>query len=516
MSQYLLALDNGTQSLRALLFEKNGELVAKAQVPFPACESPEPGWAQKPVQDYWQACVQACQQLWQQGYDPTCVAGVAVTAQRGSLVPVDAQGEPLMQAQLWLCQRRASPDKGLGVFWDSLFSLLGLSETINNFRAKSAPNWLAQHRPEVHQQVSKWLYISGYLNFKLTGKFKDAVASQVGYLPLDYKRHAWAGARDWKWKAVEIKPRQLPELCHAGELIGNISQDACRQTGIPSNTPVFAAGADKACETLGSGGYNDSVACLSFGTTATINVTTENYCEPIRFMPAYPSVVPKHFCNEIMIYRGFWMVTWYKEQFAHLEQQMSASSGQAVEAYFDELVNQVPPGSMGLVLQPYWGAGAKQPGPEAKGAVIGFGDVHTRAHLYRAILEGLNFGLKEGLGRLEKRCKLKVTELRVSGGGSQSDAAMQIAADIFGLPAVRPHTFEASGLGAAMAVAVGLNWHSDFRSASTAMVRRGRVFTPRPEANAVYERLYREVYLNMYNKLMPLYQSIRDITGYPE
>ena len=106
----------------------------------------------------------------------------------------------------------------------------------------------------------------------------------------------------------------------------------------------------------------------------------------------------------------------------------------------------VPPGSQGLVLQPYWSPGLRSPGPEARGAIIGFGDVHTRAHIYRAILEGLAYALREGAERTEKRSKVKIKELRVAGGGSQSRAAMQLTADLFGLPASRPHVYEASGL----------------------------------------------------------------------
>ncbi len=117
---------------------------------------------------------------------------------------------------------------------------------------------------------------------------------------------------------------------------------------------------------------------------------------------------------------------------------------------------------MGLMLQPYWSPGLKLPGPEAKGAIIGFGDVHTRAHIYRSMLEGLAFALLEGKERTEKRSGVKVTELRVSGGGSQSDGAMQLTADIFNLPTSRPHIYETSGVGAAMDAAVGLGLHRDF------------------------------------------------------
>jgi sugar (pentulose or hexulose) kinase len=170
---------------------------------------------------------------------------------------------------------------------------------------------------------------------------------------------------------------------------------------------------------------------------------------------------------------------------------------------------------MGLMLQPYWSPGVKMPGPEAKGAVIGFGDVHTRGHLYRSILEGLAYALREGAERSQKRSGVPITSLRVAGGGSQSDAAMQITADVFGLPAARPHVYEASGLGAAIDVAVALGVHPDFATAVGAMCRVGEVFDPEPRNRALYDRLYREVYLNLYRRLRPLYERIRDITGYP-
>ncbi|MCE7958055.1 MAG: carbohydrate kinase, partial [Acidobacteria bacterium ACB2] len=189
--------------------------------------------------------------------------------------------------------------------------------------------------------------------------------------------------------------------------------------------------------------------------------------------------------------------------------------GLAPEALLDELLGEVPPGSMGLVLQPYWSPGVKVPGPEAKGAVIGFGDVHTRAHLYRAILEGLAYALREGKERSERRSKVPITELRVAGGGSQSDAAMQLTADVFGLPTARPHVYEASGLGAAIDAAVGLGIHPDFPTAVREMTRVGKVFTPDPTTSRVYDALYTRVYRQMYRRLKPLYEEIREITGYP-
>jgi sugar (pentulose or hexulose) kinase len=237
------------------------------------------------------------------------------------------------------------------------------------------------------------------------------------------------------------------------------------------------------------------------------------YVETLPFIPPYPAAIPGRYNNEVMIARGFWMVSWFAEQFGEIERQRAAEQGATPEAYFDELVNATAPGAAGLLLQPYWNPGVRVPGPEARGAVIGFTDHHTRAHLYRAIIEGLAYALREGRERIERRAKTPITRLRVAGGGSQSDAAMQITADVFGLPAERPALYEASGLGAAIVAAVGLKLHPDLATAVAAMTRVGRVFEPRPDAVALYDAIYRRVYARMYERLKPLYDELHRLAS---
>ena len=357
--------------------------------------------------------------------------------------------------------------------------------------------------------------LSGLLNWKLTGRFVDSVGAQVGYVPFDFKAQAWAGPRDWKWQALALRPEQLPELAPVGTVLGKVTNAASTATGIPLGVPVIAAAADKACEVLGSGCLEPQVGAVSYGTTATINVCTRRYVEPLAFVPPYPAALPGHYDAEVQIFRGYWMVRWFKEQFGDRERLAAETLGVAPETLLDELVAAVPPGSLGLVLQPYWTPGIRHPGPEAKGAIIGFGDAHTRAHVYRAILEGLGYALRDGRERIERKTRVPLTELRVSGGGSQSDAAMQLTADIFRLPASRPHTCETSGLGAAIDCAVGLGLHADFATAVRSMTRVSRTFEPDRRNADLYDALYEQVYSRMYRRLAPLYRRLRDITGYP-
>jgi sugar (pentulose or hexulose) kinase len=309
-----------------------------------------------------------------------------------------------------------------------------------------------------------------------------------------------------------MEPALLVDLVSPAGVLGEITRQASEATGIPAGLPLIAAAADKACEVIGAGCLDPQIACLSFGTTATINTTHRRYVEVIPLIPPYPAAVPGAYSLEVQIYRGYWMVNWFKQEFGHHEQRLAEQQGIEPETLFDELVRAVPPGSHGLMLQPYWSPGLKVPGPEAKGAVIGFGGVHTRAHLYRAILEGLAYALREGAERTVRRSGVPITQIRVAGGGSQSSAAMQLTADVFGLPAVRPHVYEASGLGAAIDAAVGLGLHPSFEKAVAEMTHLGETFQPNPQVHEVYEALFQKVYRKMYARLKPLYEEIRDIT----
>lgn len=512
----LLAIDNGTQSLKALIFDLEGNLLIREQVAFEPYFSKKPGWAEQYPEIFWKALCTACQRLWQnKGLFKDRIAGISLTTQRGTVVNLDKKGKPLRPVISWLDQRKTHGLPAMGGAWGRLFKLIGLRKTISYFMAEAEANWINTFQPDIWENTHKYLMLSGYLTYKLVGEFIDSVGCQVGYIPFDYKHLCWAPTWNWKWLCLPVKPEMLPKLLMPGKILGTITSEASKLTGIPKGLPLVAAAGDKACEVIGSGSLKPEVGCLSYGSAATINITSKKYIEPIPLLPAYPSAVPGYHSIEVKVDRGYWMVNWFKEEFGHPEQQEAARQGLMPETLFEKLLEEIPPGSMGLILQPYWTPGLKSPGPKAKGAIIGFGDIHTRAHFYRSILEGLAYALREGKERIEKKSGQKISSLRVSGGGSQSDVALQLTADVFGLPTARPHLYETSGLGAAIDAAVGLEMHPDFTTAVKAMTRVGEVFEPDYANHNLYDALYREVYVKMYKQLKPLYNKIQEITGYP-
>jgi sugar (pentulose or hexulose) kinase len=515
-ADHVIAIDVGTQSVRALVFDPTGTLVALARVPIEPYVSPGPGWAEQDPELYWRSIGEACQRVLA---DPAvrtdAIAGLTITTQRGTVVVTDAAGVPLRPAMVWLDQRRTPDVPPIGGTTGLAFRALGVRDTVASFAADCEANWIRRFEPDTWSSIRRYGLLSAFLTERLTGRWVDSSAAQVGYLPFDFKRFRWADDGDWKWRLAPVERGWLPELVPPTGRLGDLTPAAAGLTGLPVGLPVIAAAADKACEVLGSGAIAPDVAGVSYGTTATINTTLDRYREAIPLVPPYPAAIPGWYSLEIQIYRGYWMVEWFKREFGHHEVATAVARGIAPEALFDDLVRSVPAGSMGLTLQPYWSPGVRIPGPDAKGAIIGFGDVHTRAHVYRAILEGLAYALREGAERTAGRTGVPLTSLRLAGGGSQSDAATQLTADVFGLPVARVHTHETSGLGAAIDGMVGLGLHPDVPTGSAAMVRVGEVRDPDPATHAVYDDLFRSVYRPMYDRLKPLYREIRRITRYP-
>jgi sugar (pentulose or hexulose) kinase len=257
------------------------------------------------------------------------------------------------------------------------------------------------------------------------------------------------------------------------------------------------------------------VAGLSFGTTVTANALSSRYREPLPLLPAYPAAVPHHYLLEVQQSRGFSLVSWFLQEFGHPEREQAQREGRSSERLLDDLLAQTPPLAHGLVTLPTFSPGVIYPGPEARGAMVGFGDVHGRAHLYRSLMEGLAFAMRFGVEQLERRLGRSFSALHVSGGGSRSPAVVQLVCDVLGRPCRQLATYEASALGAAINGAVGLNWYGSYREAVDQMVKMGETFVPDANNLVEYQQMYRQVYRKLYGQLRKNFQVMKQITGYP-
>ncbi|MFC2152514.1 FGGY-family carbohydrate kinase [Bacteroidota bacterium] len=515
--QYVIAIDAGTQSIRAVIVDLQGNICEIEKTEIEPYFSDQPGFAELEAEYLWDVLCATTQRLIDNSsINIKDIKGLSITTQRGTVVNLDKEGKPLRPAIVWLDQRKAKLHNWPKGIVKKGLQLINMYDSLAHAIKDGESNWIRQNQPEIWENTYKYVFLSGFYIYRMTNNFVDSVGSNVGYIPFDFKKQQWARPKAINSRLFPIEREKLVELVKPSELIGHISQKASKETGLPKGLPVIAAAADKACELLGSGCISPEIACLSYGTTATIGTTHKKYYEIIKYFPAYPSAVSNYFNTEVMIYRGYWMINWFKKEFGHKEVELSKKTGQRTEELLDELINDIPPGSMGLTLQPFWSPGLKTPGIEAKGAVIGFGDVHTRAHLYRSIIEGLTYALKDGLIRTQKRTGVKIEKLRVSGGGSQSKNALQMTADIFDMKVEKPHTYETSALGAAINCVVGLKLYPDYKTAINNMCRAGEVYLPIPENRDMYKKLFNKVYKRMYKRLKPLYHDIRHITNYPK
>ena len=315
--------------------------------------------------------------------------------------------------------------------------------------------------------------------------------------------------RDLTYPVFPIGAEKYYPVQDSGTVLGAISASMAEDSGVKEELPLYAAGSDKACELLGLGCSEESRAAIGLGTTATISYMSETYQEPERFIPAYAGVIPGKWNPEIEIFRGYWLISWFKKEFASHEMEKAEELGISAEEILNRSLALIPAGCDGLIMQPYFTPNVTM--PTARGAIIGFSDVHTRAHLYRAIVEGINFALIDGMRHIEKRRGSKFTSVAVGGGGSQSNEICQITADMFGLPILRTESYEATGIGCAMAAMVGMGIFDSYEAAVKSCVHYKDTFEPREKVTEIYNRLYDDVYQRTYGHLKPLYQKLHEI-----
>lgn len=507
----ILAFDIGTQSTRALLITSEGQIAAKAQKGHhPAYISRNPGWAEQVPDFYYDNMCRVARQLRESFPELFAqIEAVTLTTIRSTSICVGDDGKPLRPAILWLDQRRAAGSPELKAWTAAAIKAVGMSRTLQLQYQKSHCNWIRENEPEIWRQTKKYVLLGTYLNYKLTGQMKDSTASIVGYVPYDFKNRRWKKENDLVRPVFDIPNQMMCDLVAPGDVIGRLTKEAAADLGLPAGLKLIATGTDKACEILGLGCVNQKRAAISFGTTATVTFTTGKYLEPEPFILPYNAILPGCYTPEVEIFRGYWLISWFKKEFAQKEVAEAIRLKVQPEEILNKRLKEVPAGCDGLILQPYFTPNLTM--PEAKGAVIGFSDVHTRIHLYRAIIEGINFALMDGMRHMEKRGGFRFEEIRVGGGGAQSSEICQITADMFGIPVVRTQTYEVSGIGSAIPAFVTLGVFGSYKEALRHMVHRKDVFYPDKEQNKVYRRLYEEVYKQIYPRLSEIYAKIGEI-----
>lgn len=491
----VIALDSGSQSSRALLFDSEGNVLAKGSHAHQPMRYPVPDAVEQDPIDIRTclfAAIHDCLEVW--GGDPTEVVGAALTTQRTSILAVDENCEPVTDVMSWLDRRRASIESEPTWWLRAFLKTLGKDHLIPRLLGKSWPRIWRDQTPEVLAKLSKVASVESWLHHQLTGRLAFAPGGVLGAWPFDVGQRSWGQSKP-KMKILGFRPEWLPDIVEAGHELGKLTAEAAEKTGLPEGLPFFAVGGDKQAEALGAGVRvgTGRVAAVSLGTASAISIPWPRPVESWKYeWLTMASAEADSWSHEYMVFRGMWTVRWFAEQFAQDLASAAETSGLPVEALLCNEAETVPAGSDGVVVWPRWSPTLQH--PEEVGAAIGLRETHTRAHFFRALLEGIAFDLRRGIDMLEGVLGCRVEELRVGGGGARSPVVVQILADVLNRPVVRPKSEELSARGAAIVAATGTGLHANLEQAVAAMVPEAPTVRPDATNAARYRAIYHDVY----------------------
>ena len=507
---YVLVLDCGTQSVRSIVYDSKGDLLGIEKVKYPKYYTSDEGFIEMHPDVFWTSACKSTQKLWESKPEVMKnVKAVTLASQRSTSVFVDKNGKPLRNAISWMDTRKTKANFKISAAQKRVYKLLKVWDIVDNYNRSCPYHWVSVNEPEIIEKTHKLLFVSTYLNFKLTGLYKDSVTSAPGYIPFSTKNLKWAQKGDIEYRVFHAKKEHLFDLVNPGELIGNLTAESAKELNLPEGIPIIAAGSDKACETLGVGCFDASKVSVSLASMVTVETTTDKYLPLYNYGTVYPAALKGKYNPELGITRGFWLVSWFIEEFAELEKMEATNKNCSIEKLLNEKLDKVPPGADGLILQPYWMSDVRHPG--ASGTLIGLDDRHTRIHFYRALVEGLGYSIKEGIKIIEQKTHQKVEKIGLSGGGAQSSILCQLLADIFDKPVYVVQSHETTGLGAAILGYTYLNVYESVESAVENMVRETTVYEPNKEIAKRYEDLYEQVYKLTYKRLQPVYKKMVEL-----
>jgi xylulokinase len=495
----VLAVDCSTTAAKAVVLDREGEVVATAARPLHLLR-PRASWHEQDSDEWWSATRDAMAQAVAELEDPSLVRAVCLTHQRESFVCLDAAARPLRPAILWLDGRAHEEIADLGTA--RVHELSGKPPDTTPAIYKLA--WLSRHEPGVLRDADRIGDVQAYLAWRLTGRWATSHGSADTLGLFDLQKLDWAPEL---LELAGVRARQLPELVAAGQELGTITADVAASLGLPGPVPLVAGIGDGQAAGLALGATVPGVAYLNLGTSMVLGVHSEEYV----WDPAFRTLAgtqPGTYTLETVLNAAAYVATWCREQFG--EQGVDGVVGSGLEAAAALL----PCGAEGLLTLPYWNA-AQTPywDPLARGAVVGWHGRHTRAHLYRSILEGVGFELRLHLERLEEVTGQPVTSIRAVGGGARSALWMQIVSDITGRSVRVCSDGEVSAAGAAVLARRYLDDRAQGEAgARTAVEPAGHDVAPDHTRAPTYDALY-AVYRTMYPQLRVVFAGIAAAAG---
>lgn len=497
-----MAHDLGTTGDKAVLFDLERGMVGRAFSAYPTAY-PQATWAEQDPNDWWRAFCEASREVISFcSISPEEIAVISFSGQMMGCLPLDREGVPLRRAIIWADQRATAEAMGLleRVPLEDGYRITG--HRIGPAYSVAKIMWLAAYEPEVFEKTYKFLQAKDFIAHKLTGKWATDFSDACGTGLLHIHKRCWS---EEIAKLAGIDLEKLPPVHPSTEVVGEVTREAASEAALSPGIPVVIGGGDGVCATAGAGVVDEGVGHIYLGSSAWVAGASRGpVLDPKMRTFTWPHLDPGLYSPNGTMHNAGSSLEWAKEALGALELRVSEWLGLNPYDLLEKEAERVPAGAEGLIFLPYL-MGERSPNwnPDARGVFLGITRKHTKAHLLRAVYEGVAFNLRtifQALGELG----VELQELRVIGGGAKSRLWTQILADVLGRPlTVTAAPQEATALGAAMAGAVGAGLLRNFREAADRFVELSETVEPRSVAD-VYEELH-SVFLKAYEALVPVF-----------
>ncbi|MCL7454018.1 MAG: xylulokinase [Anaerolineae bacterium] len=508
-ASYLLGIDVGTTGAKALLIDRAGQVVTSATAEYPMF-TPRPLWTEQHPADWWVAMARSIRQvLAETGIEPAQVAGIGLTGQMHGLVLLDVHGEVLRPCIMWNDQRTTAQCAAITreVGAGNVLRLTG-NPVLPGFTAPKLV-WVREHEPEVYDQAAKVLLPKDYVRYRLTGGYFSEVSDASGTSLFDVGQRRWS---DEMLKAVGVPRSWLPEVTESPVVSARVSRLAAGEIGLLAGTPVVGGGGDQAAQAVGTGIVAEGAVSVTIGTSGVVFAASEAYrVESQGRLHAFCHVVPGmwHLMGVMLSAGGSFR--WYRDALGDLERLQARDEGLDPYDLLVEAAAQVAPGCEGLLFLPYLtGERTPYPDPSARGVFFGLTLRHGKAHLTRAVLEGVSYGLRDSL-ELMRGLGLSIEQVRASGGGVRSPLWRQILADVFEVEITTVAVTEGAAYGAALLAAVGAGLYGSVPEACQAAIQVSGSTQPGPAAT-VYADYYPR-YRALYPALAPQFEALEQVVS---
>ena len=488
-SAKILGIDVGTGATRALLIDESGRVLDSCTADHEPFASSQIGWAEQEPLDWWRACCEAVQRVLAKT-SKNELAAVGLSGQMHGAVLLDSDGNPLRPALIWCDLRTAEEARELGeqvganqiIEWTC-------NPALTNFTVTKLL-WVRKHEPKLYDKFQMLQLPKDYVRFRLTGEYAMDMADASGTLLLDVAHRRWSGEMA---KAANLDTSVLPKLFESCEVCGWVSKQGAGATGLLAGTPVVAGAGDQAAGAVGLGVVAPGAVHATIGTSGVVFASTDRPAmDPHGRLHTFCHAVPGRWHVMGVTQAAGLSLRWFRDQFGG---SYNALTNEAATA---------PAGCDGLMWTPYL-MGERTPhlDPDARAALVGLTASHTRAHIVRAILEGVAFSLRDTFSIFEEM-QVPVRNIRLGGGGARSTLWRQIQADTYGHPVEIVEAEEGAAYGAALLAGVGAGVWTSVDEACSQAVRVKTVVEPNAATSALMQRQYPQ-----FCRIYPALKSIR-------